>query len=615
MTAANGDKSTIVAQAGKQLPPPTPRPAEGAKSAPPSEPAREEIDVLPVPIEAAGAAARSEDPLQRGQALKPQARQPGKLKRRRVVIEDNLRDQLAQMPEMGLTRANSKTLAKTYEANARLTANEINPGLVLQVRPDLATLPLRPGSARQLLPADAATLGRLSRKLHAYVDNATPKDALGQRLDPVLLRDILRGEKYGKRLEWLRPEAVPVLRQLLAHEQTPIRALLVELLAEIKGRRASELVAERAVFDLTADVRAAAVAALHPRPREQYRHVFLAALRFPWASAADHAAEALAALDDRDALPHLVTFLKLPDPSAPYPGARGGQFQRQVVRVNHVTNCLMCHAPATTTQDPVIGLVPGIQRRPQSRYGGQSGQSAPFWIRADVTFFRQDFSESLAVGSPNVPGRPTLRFDYLVRNYPLSIKAAKRLQEQYARQATYEQREAVLFALRELTGQDPGTRYEDWLKLYPTAEIDAEAARLTGKILQARPDQRERILRELTEGKGAANPQALARAIPKLPTADRAKARAALVKQLSRMKDDAFPDKLRDADAEVRQAAAAACVQRNDPTLVAHLIPLLSDSESPVSTEAHASLKKLTGQDLGYSPVAWQGWLKSEGPK
>jgi HEAT repeat protein len=602
--AADPDESTILTQAGKELPPPSDR-AEG--SAPPSssESAREEICV-PVLADAADGAAR---PVQ---AAKQGARQPGKLKRRRVVTEDDLRDQLAEMPEMGLTHANAKALAKTYEVNGRVTANQISPELLLQVRPDLATMPLH---VRQLVPADAATLGKLSRKLHVYVDSATPKDALGQRVDPGLLRKILREEKSGKRLEWLRPEAVPVLRQLLSHEQTPIRGLLVGLLAEIKGPRASALLAERAVFDLSSDVRAAAVAALYPRPREQFRHALLAALRFPWPAAADHAAETLAALDDRDAVPHLVTLLKLPDPSAPYSGARGGQFQRQLVRVNHVNNCLMCHAPATSLQDPVIGLVPGIQRRPAGKYGGDSGQRAPFWVRADITFFRQDFAETLAVGPPRMPGRPTLRFDYLVRNQPLSGKKAKRLQEQYARQETYEQREAVLFALRELTGADPGSKYEDWLKLYPSAEMDAEADRLTGKLLKAAPGQRDQVLRELAEGKGVANTQALARAIPKLPEAERPKARAALVKHLSRIKAEAFRDKLRDADVEMRHAAAAACALRDDPTIVPNLIPLLSDSEPLVLAAAHASLKKLTGQDLGDSALAWQEWMKREGRK
>jgi HEAT repeat protein len=362
-------------------------------------------------------------------------------------------------------------------------------------------------------------------------------------------------------------------------------------------------------------VRAAAVAALYPRPPEQFRHVLLTALRFPWPAAADHAAEALAALDDRDAVPHLVTLLKLPDPSSPYPGARGGRFQRQVVRVNHVNNCLMCHAPATTLQDPVIGLVPGIERRPAGKYGGDSGKRAPLWVRADITFFRQDFSESLAVGPPRMPGRPTLRFDYLVRNHPLGVKAAKRLQEQCARQESYEQRDAVLFALRKLTGADPGSSYDDWLKLYPTAEIDAEAARLAGKLLQAPPGQRDQVLRELAEGRGVANTQALASAIPKLPEAERSKARAALVKHLSRIKADAFRDKLRDADVEVRRAAAAACALRDDLAIVPNLVPLLSDSEPLVSDSARASLKKLTGEDFGDSAAAWQEWLKKDRPK
>jgi hypothetical protein len=496
------------------------------------------------------------------------ARQPGMLVRRHNTTEDDLRDELARTPEIGLTLANVQTIADTYDANTKLGATDFQPGVVLQVRPDLATLPVR---ARQLDPAAAATLGKLSKKLHSYVENATPKDALGERIDPFMLRQILSEEKRGGRLEWLRPEAVPVLRQILGHEQTPIRSMLVELLTEITGRRASELLAERAVFDLAPDVRAAAVAALRPRPRQEFRHVLLSALRYPWAPAADHAAEALVALEDGDAVTNLVTLLNQPDPSAPYGGARGSLMQRQLVRVNHTASCLMCHPPSLSRRGPVVGKVQGLDRITTGRGGwgggGQRAGTSPFWVRADVTFFRQDFSESIPIGPAGLPGQPTMRFDYLVRRRPLGPKEASKLQELYAGQTTYEQREAVLFALRELTGKNPGQEYEEWLKLYPTAEIDTEAARLTDKLVHAARGQRDQVLTQLRDGKGEAYTLALARAIPKLPAAEHAKAREALVKRLARMTADTLHDKMHDADAEVRRAAAA-CVQRNDPALI-----------------------------------------------
>jgi nitroreductase len=536
--------------------------------APAIEPDFEQLDVMPaVAVEA---------------PAKP-ARQPGKLVRRRNLTEDDLRDQLAKVPEMGLTVANVQAISDTYDASAKIGATDFQPGVLLQVRPDLATLPVR---ARQIDSAAAATLGKLSKKLHRYVDNATPKDALGERMDPFMLRQILSEEKKGNRLEWLRPEAVPVLRQILGHEQTPIRAMLVELLTEITGQRASELLAERAVFDLAPDVRASAVAALRPRPREEFRHVLLSALRYPWAPAADHAAEALVALDDSDAVPHLVTLLNQPDPSAPYskseqskseprPLGRGdsGLMQRQLVRVNHTASCLMCHPPSLTTHDPVLGKVPGLQRITTGRGGwgggGQREGASPFWVRADVTFFRQDFSESIPIGAAWLPGQPTMRFDYLVRRRPLGPKEAKKLQEQYSVHTTYEQLEAVLFGLRELTGKNAGPQFEDWLKLYPTAVIDTEAARLIDKLVKAAPGQRAQLLTQLRDGKGEAHTLAIARAIPKLPAAEQAKAREALVKRLARMTADTLRDKLQDADAEVRRAAVAASTQRNDSAAVA----------------------------------------------
>lgn len=568
---------------------------EAVQQPPPAEPDRPQVQPTPSP-----AAPHSKHP----------DRKPGQLKRRRVIPEEELRDQLALVPEAGLRLPDIRTLMDTYDAHFRLTAPDFQPTLLLQVRPDLASFPLRTGSAVQLDPAAAATLGTLSRKLHAYVDSATPKDVLGQRVDPSQLRQLLRLEKRGRRPEWLRPEAVPVLRQILSHEQTPLRHLLIELLAEVPHRRSSELLAERAVFDLTPEVRAAAVAGLHARPREEFRHVFLNAMRFPWAPAADHAAEALAALDDRDAVPSLVALLKLPDPSAPYPGARGGEFQRELVRVNHLSNCLMCHVPAQTLQDPVIGLVPGVQRRVVGGYGGRqtSRGSSPLWVRADVRFFRQDFAESLAVGPPNMPGRPTFRFDYLVRNRALAPKDAKRLKEHYDQQPSYDQREAVLFALRELTGQDPGPKYEAWLALYPTAELDAEAARLTDRLVQAPADQRDAVLARLRDGKGSAFTLALARAIPKLSGIERDRARDALARRLAGSAAEDLRELLHDEDAEVRRAAAAACLRKNDPALVPDLIPLLRDDQAAVAAQARASLKGVTGQDLGDSAAAWETW-------
>src|SRR5262249_8721293 len=151
-----------------------------------------------------------------------------------------------------------------------------------------------------------------------YLLQAVPKDANNKRPDPVLLREVMRVERRGKRAEWLRPEVAPVLMQLLMHEDKPIRRMLGDLLTEIDGKRATVALAQRAVFERAADIRSAALEGLKARPAEDYRPVLLYALSYPWAPAADHAAEALVALQDKDAVPKLITMLERPDPGIPW---------------------------------------------------------------------------------------------------------------------------------------------------------------------------------------------------------------------------------------------------------------------------------------------------------
>ena len=124
--------------------------------------------------------------------------------------------------------------------------------------------------------------------------------------------------------------------------------MLVEMLEQIPGRPASLLLAQTAVFDLSPELRARAVKALRERPREEYRRYLLESLRYPWAPAADHAAEALVALGATETVAHLVSLLKEPDPTAPFENAQKHLVVREVVRFNHVASCLACHPPATS---------------------------------------------------------------------------------------------------------------------------------------------------------------------------------------------------------------------------------------------------------------------------
>jgi HEAT repeat protein len=547
------------------------------------------------------------------------------IKRRHNWSEPDLRKQLAQAPEIrSFTLDSMAALVKGYQEGMKFSGgdwnNALEPTCLLRQRPDLANLPVRAGSASRLNRRAAAILEILSKKLHAYVDN-TIKDPANGLPDPSQLRETLRSEKRGKRLEWLRPEAVPVLLQLLMHEATPIRELLVEVLAEIEGKTASAALAQRAVFDLSPEVRQAAVRALASRPRADYRHVFIQALRYPWAPAADHAAEALAALEDQEVVPLLIALLKKPDPTLPVPSTSNRQVVREVVRINHRSNCLMCHPPAVKGGDPVTGMVPGVSMKlPESNFRmlamcKETGRVVvnPLLVRADVTFMRQDFSVRQPTILPGSPVAEELRFDYLIRTRPARVEELARLRDASKTKAAYEQREAVLFALRELTGQDPGPSTEAWQQLFPEAEIITEAARLAAMLVRAPVNLQERHLDQYQRGTGPVYTQALALAIPRLKGFVRDKARQALAERLAQATDAALAAGLRDAETETRRAAARACSLKKARANIPDLIGLLEDREPAVVEAAHSALKELTDQDFGPTAgAAWKDWWEKQ---
>jgi hypothetical protein len=299
--------------------------------------------------------------------------------------EADLLKELARAPEVGLTPPELRPLVEAWTTNFKNTYDEKTGSLsyeplpLLQQRPDLVQLPLRQGRASRITPREAERLQALSQRLHGYLDRLTAANCgachtvnlrldvqrlAGHAADPPAdlapLRKLLYEEKEGKRPVWRRPEAVATLQQILMPESAAYRKLLVELLDEIGGKRAVAYLVQRAVFDLSPGVRRQAVEALRKRPAGEYRPALLAALRYPWAPAAEHAAEALIALKDKEAVPYLVSLLKEPGPAAPVKLSNGRFVVREVVRLRHTFNCLTCHPPAAQASEPVPGAVPGI---------------------------------------------------------------------------------------------------------------------------------------------------------------------------------------------------------------------------------------------------------------
>jgi hypothetical protein len=253
-----------------------------------------------------------------------------------------------------------------------------------------------------------------------------------------------------------RPQ-LTTLVQMFQPQGSGVRHKLVELLSEWNDSQASVLLAQRALFDLSPDVRATAVAALDNRPAREYRSVLLDGLRYPWPPVADHAAEALVRLRDRDATADLVGLLDKPDPRRPYQDDKKRTVVTELVALNHLRNCLVCHAPSFEDHDPARGAVPELGQALSSQYYTNADGSPIQFVRADITYLKQDFSVFQPVSDADRWPQEQ-RFDYLVRRR--EVAAGERFDVKNT--ADYPQRESVLFALRDLTGEDRGCSSSEW---------------------------------------------------------------------------------------------------------------------------------------------------------
>jgi hypothetical protein len=377
---------------------------------------------------------------------------PAPFKRLDILPEEALRWQLREVPEVALDQGLETSRLLFAAAAASRGSSYPGPAAVLGSRPALSGLPfLRAGSCR-LSEEAAEDLGTLSEALHGHLRTCTAGDGPDARTDTDRLRQLLAEERAG-RAQWRGPEAVPTLVQVLQAEDTRVRLLLVDLLGDRDDPRTMEALVGRALFDVSAEERQAAVRALTRRPPRAYRGLLLAGFRHPWPPAAAHAAEAFVALGDKGAVPRLEELADEPAPGLPAPvaGRAGPVAVREMVRVNHLANCLLCHPPSLDRKDPVRGVIPVPGRSPGPRVYYQ-GDAADLFVRADLTFLRQDFSLPQPVADPPKAWPAAQRFDYLVRVRPPTAADWWRARDG-AERLTRGYQTAVRFALRELTGE------------------------------------------------------------------------------------------------------------------------------------------------------------------
>ena len=336
-------------------------------------------------------------------------------------------------------------------------------------RSDLVGLPRLMNADYKISPYQAQALGHISQFLSRGTEEIK-RSAIFRARDPVDARRLVEDDLIDRRdqrvisnvrkLRVTGTHAVAGLDQVLQADTPRVRRHLVEMLSRIPGPRSSAALAKRAVFDLDAENRTVAIQALKNRPATEFRSIILAAFNYPWVPAAQHAAEALVLMDDQGAIEPLIDLLGNRNPHWPRMRSDGSYAVRELVKVNHMRNCLLCHAPSTNKIDLVRGRIPyPNERLPREYYHSNKGS----YVRADVTYIRQDFSLTQPV--KNSGEWPEMqRHDYFVRHRTVSAAEANQL-VQHLQQESNPYREAILFALRRLTKRDPGESTEAWQQL------------------------------------------------------------------------------------------------------------------------------------------------------
>lgn len=266
---------------------------------------------------------------------------------------------------------------------------------------------------------------------------------------------------------------VATLMQVLGPETEKFRVRLARSLATIPHIDATKALAQLAIFAPEQEVRRVAIDGLKLRREKDYADVLLQGFQYPLPDVSTRAAEALVKLDRKDLLPNLVEVLEKPDPRMPVTKTVKGKevaVVRELVRLNHHNNCVMCHAPANTPDVPAWALKAAVQL-PSEPFPSDGGymqirsQPAPpsIFVRIDMTYLKQDFSQMMPVANPE-PWPRMQRFDFFVRTRELSAKEAQAWQAARPDGPTPYQKSALL-ALRELTGRDTDPTAEAWRAL------------------------------------------------------------------------------------------------------------------------------------------------------
>ncbi|MBM4070947.1 MAG: hypothetical protein FJ271_18660 [Planctomycetes bacterium] len=309
-------------------------------------------------------------------------------------------------------------------------------------RPDLAGLPFRTGRDGRLGSDERQRFGKAVQKVHESLR------AGASRLD-----------FWAGLLPPDNPQAVTALTQVLWTDSA-YRPGLIEKLADCDNEEATRALARLAIFADEEWQRSAARAALQRRDTRPATGILMDGLRYPWPAVAHYAATTIVQLKRVDLLPDLERMVSAPDPRSPERQMVNGvevPVVRELVRINHLRNCLLCHPPLGN---------PNLEARDAlTRDLPDPGSPLPLYlepartgnaVRADIIYLRQDFSLLQRV-TDAAPWPVMQRFDFLVRRRIVTEEQATALDFALARCAEDSPyRRAALLAVQGLCRGNQG---------------------------------------------------------------------------------------------------------------------------------------------------------------
>jgi hypothetical protein len=352
-----------------------------------------------------------------------------------------------QLTEEEWARRKARTAAAALYLNRKEQDGYIK--AVTSDRPDLVGLPF-------VLGGDCRTTGPLTK---AFKEAA---EAVRRGKAAAMLEEV-PGPEESEARERFYQARLAVVAQVIPTEDAAHQRAMVLALASVPRPEATRALARLAVFATDKSTRAAAIEALAIRREGGWEDVVVAGLSYPWPAIADNAATVISALRRQDLAPHLKTTLDAPDPRSPRAEMVQGRKEMvayELVRVNHLRNCLLCHAPAERGRTPAETLVAEVpvpaMPLPDTRSGyGQSDSN--LLVRIDVTYLRHDFSAMQAVSDwTAATWGAKQRFDFLVRRRVLTSDEATRLRARLGGESPY--RLAAARALRDLAAPEVETR-------------------------------------------------------------------------------------------------------------------------------------------------------------